>query len=467
MRTRFLVISSLFCLVQATAQTHDPNSPLYGNQYGVVLEHPDMKKVIVKKNVLYLQDAKGSLHVDMYFPVDMKKQEKIPAVIFLNAIGDSRVPGDPKVKEWGIYRTWPQLMAANGYVGISMEADDSRVMESIEGLFQFLKEKGEAYNIDADRLGVYAASANVSRSATYLMSKKVSPGIKAAVLYYGAVPEGPYRKDLPVLFLISEGDVQRGGYKELWEQVLKNNAPWTITMGSGLPHAFDAFYDDDASRKAIRETISFWKNNLDPVPKPSFASSKGRNVIGLLQMNRPKAMELLKELAVEYPNDIQTLAVYGELLGADHKYPEAESMYQRILDKKPENIPAILSLAALSYAQNKTEQGDKYVAKVAGMKSLVPQNYIDLGFTMLVAGKDKQAAEFYEKGIAMNPHPRGVDYYNLACAYAKANISDKALSALDKAIINGYSSKQQFVNDPDLNSLKDDERFKTLLTRLN
>ena len=122
-----------------------------------------------------------------------------------------------------------------------------------------MEKNQDKYNIDTKKLGVYAASANVTESLNYLMGTKVSAGIKAAVLYYGAPATGPFRKDLPVFFVISEGDVRPGAYGGLMNEVLKNNAPWTIKMGTGMPHAFDAFADNDNARKIIEETISFWK----------------------------------------------------------------------------------------------------------------------------------------------------------------------------------------------------------------
>ena len=97
-----------------------------------------MKKVVVKKDITYLKDEKGSLNIDIYSPPNLKSNETRPAIIFLNAIGENA--GQRKVKSWGIYTTWPQLMAAQGYIGISMEADGGRIQQSIQELFKFIAE---------------------------------------------------------------------------------------------------------------------------------------------------------------------------------------------------------------------------------------------------------------------------------------------------------------------------------------
>jgi tetratricopeptide (TPR) repeat protein len=456
-----LVITFTLLAVTLFAQ-QATTSPLDPISFGVVLDDPEVINVQVKKDIIYLKDSAGSLGMDIYLPPKIKADEIRPAIIFLNAIGDR--PGERKIKSWGIYTSWPKLMAAKGFIGISMETDGSRVQESIRSLFSFLQKNGSKYNIDANKLGVYAASANVRESVNYLMNDKAYNGIKAAVLYYGGPPQGPFRKDLPVLFVISEGDVARNGYGTLFNEVLKNNAPWTIKMGTGMPHAFDAFSDDDEARKIIRETIAFWKNHLDPVPAPSWSYSKGRDVLGSIQMNRPKAMKLLKELSAEHPDDVNTLTFYADALSEAKNTNEAKPIYQKVLRLQPDNVQALMNLAVLSYIQNNPTEAESYISTAVNSGKMTFNSYSHLGFLLLVANKNKEAAMYYEKVVALQPHSN--HFYNLACAYAKDGILDKALLALENTIKYGGGSKQQWENDPDLDSLKKDDRYKAILNRI-
>jgi tetratricopeptide (TPR) repeat protein len=458
MATRPLLYVFLLISIHASSQT----SPLDPFSFGVVLDHPDMKKVKLKPDVTYLKDPKGSLNLDVYMPPGLSANDKRPAIIFLNAIGEQ--PGERKVKSWGIYTSWPQLMAANGYIGISMEADGSRIQESIKGVFDFIAEKGKLYNIDTGKLGVYAASANVTQSVAYLMKESAYPGIKAAALYYGGAPEGPFRKDLPVLFIISESDVQRSGYQNLWNEVLKNNAPWTIKMGTAMPHSFDSYLYNDESRKIIKETISFWKNHLDPVPQPSWPPSNAREIFLLLHSDPAKAATLLKSWTSKYPTDKMTLSFYASALRQTKQYDEAEAQYKKILSLASGDIETIVALASLNYTQNKIEEAEKYVSIAVNSGKMNRTSYSQLAFSLLVDGKDKEAAKYYEQAIAIEP--RSNDVYNLACAYAKMNEKDKALEALERSVKMGYGTRQFFENDADLNPIKTDERFKKIVENM-
>lgn len=459
------IVLPLMMMFLGSFNIHAQNADVPGIDalaYGLVMDHPDMKKVVVKKDVPYLKTENAELHFDVYSPPGSSAGKKYPAIIFLNALGENA--GPRRVKSWGIYTTWPKMMAAKGYVGITMETDNAKVQESIKGLFEFIDIKGSSYNIDKNKLGVYAASANVTGAFNYLMNEDVYKGIKAAVFYYGFSPEGPFRKDLPVLYVVSESDASRNDYSKMWAEVLKNKAPWTIMMGSGMPHAFDVYKDNDDSRKIIKETISFWKNNLDPVEKPSFEPSKGREIFAALNDNPEKALAMLKEYTEENPGDYGTLNTYAHVLFRERKYDEAKIVYEKILVKEPGKPEAMIALAGIAYARNETAVGDRYVEQAVQSGNMTADRYADLAFTLLVANKNEESAKYYEKAVEMQPRPG--DYYNLACAYAKNNDKEKALDALEKSVKMGYGTKQFFMSDADLDSIKNEKRFNEILGKM-
>ena len=452
-------------LFRSVAKAQNPGavSPLDGRQYGVVLEHPGMNGVVVKSDIPYPKDDKVNLHMDVYLPPGLKKQEKRPVIVFLNAIGDQE--GESKVKSWGIYTSWPRLMAAHGYIGISMESDGDHVQESLRGIFDFLSKNAGQFNIDPEKMGVYAASANVGQSVAYLMSEQANKGIRAAVLYYGHHQAGPYRKDLPVLSVIAEGDLHRspGTADNLWKNVLANYAPWTIKMASGMPHAFDAFSDNEAARRIVMETISFWKNNLDPVPEPTWKPAEGRDLLGAVGFDRAKALGILETMMKKYPEDITVLAYYANELATGGQLAAAEAVYLKMLKISPGDVHAMMDLIALLHKQKKTEEAEKWLATAFNSGRPSADAYTNLGYNLLVLGEDAEAAKCYEKAASIKPE--GLTYYNLACAYSKSGNPDKAFAALEKAIDHGFNFRNQFEHDPDLDPLKSDNRFQVLLAK--
>ena len=88
----------------------------------------------------------------------------------------------------------------------------------------------------------------------------------------------------------------------------------------------------------------------------------------------------------------------------------------------------LTSLAVLSYLQNKDTAGDSYILRAMKTGAMKRDNFATLGFYLLAANKNKEAAYYYEKAIAISPD--SFDSYYLASAYAKLNDIEKAISAL-------------------------------------
>jgi len=469
-RDLFVIIITALLGASAAAQSTSDLSP---TKWGVVLDSPATKNVQVKKDVTYLKDERSTLGIDIYSPVGIKAGEKRPAVIFLNAIGDTPAG---KIKEWGIYSSWPRLVAAHGMVGISMDADGTRIQDSLRGLFSFLEREGATHGIDSARLGVYAASANTTQSIVYLMSERVSKGIKAAALYYGATPtaETPIRRDLPVLYILAEGDLQ-GGFgqqsRSIWQRVSEARAPWTLVFAADLLHAFDAFQDNDASRRVVMQTLDFWKTHLQPVPQPSWEKSPAREIVAQTYgSDFQKTADLLGAYIADHPNDAQAYVMRGRALNSLRKFDEAAAALESAQRISPDHAAIPAGLGQVRFAQRRYEEAIPHLAKAIEngyRNSLV---YGQLAFSQLNLNRNEDAIRTYEQafsaGIPPGANTRGVAYYNMACAYARLKNADKAFEMLGKAVDEGFANRNTMTTDADLADLRSDPRFAKLIERL-
>jgi tetratricopeptide (TPR) repeat protein len=87
--------------------------------------------------------------------------------------------------------------------------------------------------------------------------------------------------------------------------------------------------------------------------------------------------------------------------------------------------------------------------------------WFGLGSARYQLGQLAPAAAAFEKNIDITKNP--VAMFNLACVYARTNEKDKAIEWLRQAFL--PEKKAYFIldlNDPDLNSLHDDARFKEI-----
>jgi tetratricopeptide (TPR) repeat protein len=474
-RNKFaLLLIFVLSAVNSFAQNNPPQqSPLSPTVWGVVYDVPATKDVKLKANVPYLKDAKGTLAIDIYTPPQMKAGEKLPAVVFLNAIGDSP---QGKVKDWEIYKSFPRLIAAHGMVGISMEADGERIQESLRSLFDFLAREGDKHGIDGTRLGVYAASANTTQSLIYLMSETASKNIKAAALFYGATPapSAQIRKDLPVLFILAEGDA--AGFfgqqaNNLWQRVMESRAPWTLLYASNLPHAFDAFSDSDASRRVIQQAIAFWKSNLEAVPQPAWKQSEARAIVEAIYWNDPqKSAELLSRYIEKNPSDAQGYIQYGRMLQQLQRLDEAVANFEKASKLEPNNPTVYGGIGQIRFAQRRYDEAAANLAKAIDGGWRNSLLYGQLGHAQLALNKNEDAVKSYEKafetGIPPGANTRGLAYYNLAIGYFRTKQTDKGFELLNKAVDEGFVNRQTYETDTDFTTIRADARFQELLKRL-
>ncbi len=92
---------------------------------------------------------------------------------------------------------------------------------------------------------------------------------------------------------------------------------------------------------------------------------------------------------------------------------------------------------------------------------IAPQysSLLDEATALMRKGDDAAAQKKCEQSIRLAPHYPGA-HYNLACALARQGKKDEAFASLSLAIAAGFAESKHLKNDPDLESLRDDERFK-------
>ena len=464
-----LAIDLLIMATNAMAQNNAPQrqrSPLDATNWGVVYDIPETKRVKVRNDVPYL----GSLGIDIYLPADLKEGEKRPTVVFINAVGDRE---DNKVKSWAIYQSWPRLVAAHGMIGVAMDADGALIQESLRGVFDFLTKQGAQHGIDGARLGLYAASANVRGAYEYLIGENAASGIRAAALYYGGVPSGKMRGDLPVLFIVAQGDAPGMGepLAGLWRRVVEAKAPWSLLFASNQPHGFDAFSDNDDSRRIIQQSIAFWKSHLEPVPQPPWQPSQARAIVASSYGNEPqRTAELLSDWIKQNPNDVAAFIQYGRVLTQLRRFDDAAAAFEKALALGASEPGIFSGLAQVKYNQKQYEQAIPLFTRAidGGMRNSFI--YGQLASAQLHSGRNDEAIKSYEKafaaGIPPGANTRGVAYFNLACGFTRLGQKDKAFEALANAVTEGFTNRDAYETDEDLKPLREETRFQELLKRL-
>lgn len=114
-------------------------------------------------------------------------------------------------------------------------------------------------------------------------------------------------------------------------------------------------------------------------------------------------------------------------------------------------------------------QGGKWTAAEKAYRELTVsepgsgRNWNRLGYSRHMLGDYRGAVEAYAKAVVIGNNPQVM--YNMACSYARLGDSAHSMEWLDKALTGGFGNPEQFSADTDLQSLRDEPGFKSLLER--
>jgi tetratricopeptide (TPR) repeat protein len=91
--------------------------------------------------------------------------------------------------------------------------------------------------------------------------------------------------------------------------------------------------------------------------------------------------------------------------------------------------------------------------------------WLGLGRALHQVKRYREAVAAHERAAA-SPSERAAALFNLACGYALLGQKEKAIDSAEKAVGAGLRARWYYEHDPDLASVRDEPRFKTLVSRL-
>lgn len=301
----FTVFSMLACIFPGPElRGQDLSRPMVYSVLG-------MDRVDVRPDVVYKRDGPDEMKMDIYIPPGLGKDARLPAVVFVHGgpLGPRPSPG---AKDWGVYRSYGRLMAASGLVGVTFdhryismkERDLETSFADVEEAIRFVRANAASYNIDPERIALWAFSGGGLHLSIGLRGQKTY--IRCLVSYYAILDPGALaaflgeapraREKFSPLACLNEPDeyrppvlIARAGLDspdinrsvELFvSRMCALNGDINLLSHPLGRHGFDLYDDDQQSRDVIAATVAFLKSRLS---RPSPFDTKRARAAGQLQ----------------------------------------------------------------------------------------------------------------------------------------------------------------------------------------
>lgn len=260
----------------------------------IVYEVDNMKDVKVHKNIGYKNANDKKLKMDIYMPREINTSLKYPAVILVHGDGPAEILEN--IKDSGQYVSLAQLVATSGLIAITFNHRSSYgltrmkdVGTDIEDAIYYIKENGEKFCINRNKLGIWAISAGVPYGISVGFKNRQSC-IKCLVSYYGYL-DLQHRKEevsdditneefkefspanyleeikneIPPLFIARAGldhPVINKSIDNFIYELLNQNIDFNLYNHSKGEHGFDLMNDNIRTYEIIKRTIEFLKEHL-------------------------------------------------------------------------------------------------------------------------------------------------------------------------------------------------------------
>jgi serine/threonine protein kinase/Flp pilus assembly protein TadD len=228
----------------------------------------------------------------------------------------------------------------------------------------------------------------------------------------------------------------------------------------------------DSSEDNLQEADAASLKAVDIDPGSAEAHASRGLAVSLSQRFDEAKVEFETALRLD-PNNYEAHYLYARSLFAQGNLAEAAKRFEKACDVNPEdyNAPQLLAVAyaGLGREEESTEAFKRSLVVIDRHLELNPDDaralYLGAG-SLCHLGEREKAIKWAEKATTIDPDNPSV-LYNVACVYSQLGELERGIDCLEKSITTGMGQKEWIENDPDLDPLRDNERFQALLSRLD
>ncbi|MGH7701501.1 MAG: protein kinase domain-containing protein, partial [Gemmatimonadales bacterium] len=227
----------------------------------------------------------------------------------------------------------------------------------------------------------------------------------------------------------------------------------------------------DASRANLEQADSYSRKALELAPDLAEAHASRGQAVSLSQRYEEAEREFETAIRLN-PNQFEAHYFYAQALFQQGKYELAVSQYQEASRVRPEDyqsvllvVPSLRSLGRRAEADAAIRRGIQLAERHLEFNPDDARALLLGAGALILLGECGKSADWVARALALDPEDSGV-LYNATCVYALGGETDQAIECLGQAIQKGFGDRAWLDSDSDLDSLRQDSRFQTLLRKL-
>ena len=258
--------------------------------------------------------------------------------------------------------------------------------------------------------------------------------------------------------------------KGMFNRAIELDADYALAY-AGLADAHSWRYEWEGGKKPDLEAAE--KNSLKALSlAPNLSESHAaRGFVLSLGKRYDEAEQEFKEAIRLNSNSFDVYYFYGRACFARGQIEKSAEMFLKASEVRREDYQSVLLLAqSLRMLGNKQaeEIARRGIDRARKQLKLNPADRRALSLasgSLFEIGEREEAFKWMNQALRLYPADAGV-LINGACLFAKDGNKEQALNLLESAVGKGFGKKDWIAHDPDYDSLRNEPRFKALLSKL-
>ncbi|MFZ4622550.1 MAG: tetratricopeptide repeat protein [Bacteroidota bacterium] len=168
------------------------------------------------------------------------------------------------------------------------------------------------------------------------------------------------------------------------------------------------------------------------------------------------------------PEKVMRSQVYGlrkaGVLQKLGRVDESLGIYSTIISLSPYCYEAYVGLGEILADRQMNDSAISLFQKAISIDSTRPHAYFNLGKVYFRLQQKEMAEQCYHRSISVDSS-MPCSYYRLAVVHTDRGESSTAVKFIELAFQNGYDDMEEIESDPDLNALRKDESFRSLILK--
>jgi adenylate cyclase len=328
-------------------------------------------------------------------------------------------------------------------------------------------------NYEFEMSGVFGVEDDIAQSITDALELRLSPKDRRTIRNVAtsdARAYDCYLKGRSFMDSTTQRDYEQA--IAMYHRALQNDPMYALAW-AGIADAYAHIYRfADASKINANEALKASDKAVELDPDSSTAHASRGLACFINHDYRQAEMEFEKASELN-PNIFEPYYYSGLAHTSQGHFNRAAKMYRKAMQANPVDYQPVIFLAqAYASLGHNREEMEARRASVDLLERHIAVNPHD---TQALCRAANQLSAIGEPGrgelMAEEALTRGGNeplvLYNIACFYARRGNKDRSLELLQLAIKRGWGDLAWFETDSDLDSLRDDARFKRLLERLS